>query len=402
LAAAAAVVVLVLAVAAGRYLGQRRDEPGAAASPTPSDMASATASPAAAPSGSPTASASPTPTSDLAAAKYGAVLSKGWRPTGTSIVVAEQSQSANAPNEQTVLAVPADGAAPTKLARLVNAGTMAVSRDGRRVVTMALTDQESSRLAVLDLLDGTTRWLTADERGVRTNNPVFSFDGATVYYGMSNAAGDLGLFQLSVSGGAPKRIHPPVRAPLVSIPRERARDGLLVWGGGYEGASVEVLDLNSGKDYSARITGIAAVRDGTGPRFLLAQGGGTFCCRDAVVWDHLTDSRRPVFTGSAQVLGLAWAPDGVRVVAAARGSLTEASRLAVSDRDGATPRAVAGSDNARWPLWLNAGIAYLFAAGEAEAPATELRIIDPGGGAARALYRAASGSIIFQYGYVSP
>lgn len=295
------------------------------------------------------------------------------------------------PNPLTIVAVPTDGSPPTRLVT-INENSVPVMRpDGGAVAAVVgggLALWESS---------GISRWIQSPDPAVGVGNPVWSFDGAQVYFGRwrKNAASDLGedlgVFRVrpdgsglaKVVGGQPAGQMPPS----VSIPRIVTKQNILVWARAYEGGSVEVLDLGTGRQrtYDGGVADVAAWRD-TQPRALIQHCSNTGC-RGLVLWNDETGAKQQLLNDDVQVNGADYASSGGRIVVARR--TTEWSLDVI---DGTTTARIPGTSNAQWPRWVESGIAYLWGPTDngIGVIATEIRTIAAAGGSPRTLYRTSS------------
>jgi len=322
--------------------------------PSPSASAEATAGATAA-----------APTGDLAALLRPLVAS--WRPDRQSLVVAHRSGT-----ELTTLdAIALDPAGPTT--PLVTFGPSAgwqLRPDGSLLAVALRTASDSSRIAMLDLRSGTTRWVTDDEPGVRHATPVWSPDGSLIFYSASRGGtSDLGIVRSSIDGSGTGRIHGPDGngRELMGFTPDGAA---LVWSAIRAGGSTAVLDLSTGRDRMFDDTtastplSFRALR----PRALVLVGG---CCAgrpggSLFLWDDLDNSRRLLLglPGSPQVAaGSAdWSPDGRQVATALFDRSTPAdtpARLVLFDpADPAGRTAVAGTEGAQAVVWPRSGIVY--------------------------------------------
>lgn len=365
-----------------------------ATQPSPSSSASPSATLAATPSPSPTPTPTATaaPTSDPTAAAFFTTHTKGWRPVGATLVVSEMKYTGPGPSDLTIVAVPVDGSAPTRLVTMRENPLPAMRPDGG-----ALAVAVGRGLALWDT-SGAVRWLVAPDAALASGNPVWSPDGAYVYFGRwkMSATGDfgedLGIFRVRIDGsdlrnavaGQPAGQSPP----LVSVPRMVTKQNILIWGRAYEGTSVEVLDLATGRQrtYEGGVGDVAAWRD-TQPRALIQHCTNTGC-RGLVLWNDETGAKQQVLSNDAQVQGADYAPAGGRMVVAQR-----TTEWGLDIIDGSSVARVAGSTNAQWPRWVDAGIAYLWGPTDngIGVIASEVRIVAASGGAApRTLYRSAA------------
>jgi hypothetical protein len=356
-------------------------------SPSPSATASSSPSPSSVPPSTPTAA----PTSDATAAAFFTTHTTGWRPAGATLVVSEMKFTGAGPNDLTVVAVPADGSATTRLVTMRENPLPAMRPDGG-----ALAVAVGRGLALWDT-SGAVRWLVPPDAAVASGNPVWSPDGAYVYFGRwkMSAAGDfgedLGIFRVRPDGSDLRNIvggQPPgQQPPLISVPRMVTKQTILIWGRAYEGASVEVLDLATGRQRSyGGVADVAAWRD-TQPRALI-QGCTNTGCRGLVLWNDETGAKQQVLSDEVQVQGADYAPTGGRMVVAQR-----TTEWGLDVIDGTSVARIAGSTNAQWPRWVDAGIAYLWGPTDngIGVIASEIRIVAAtGGGTPRTLYKSAA------------
>lgn len=286
-----------------------------------------------------------------------------------------------------LVAVPTDGGAPVPLFTLEGAPVVAVRADGSAIAAVV-----GNGVAVWEP-SGRVRWLVKSDTAI--TSPVWSPDGNTLYFGqMKTNPGsfgeDLGIFRVRADGTGLERIVDPVATgqlpPLISIPRAAPTNDILVWGRAYEGASLEVRDLTTGRQrtYEGNVADLSAWR-ATQPRGLVQHCSNTGC-RGLVEWNDETGAKRQILADDVQVHGADRDAAGTRIVTARR---TDAWGLDIID--GSTPTRIQGTANAQWPRWLSSGIAYLWGPSEGGigvVPLPELRIISPAGGTPRTLYRA--------------
>lgn len=359
---------------------------------SPSVAPSATLTSTPSPSPTPTPTATAAPTSDPTAAAFFTTHTKEWRPVGATLVVSEMKFTGPGPSDLTIVAVPADGSAPTRLVTMRENPLPAMRPDGG-----ALAVAVGRGLALWET-SGAVRWLVAPDAAVASGNPVWSPDGAYVYFGRwkMSAAGDfgedLGIFRVRSDGSDLRNVvagQPTGQSPpLVSVPRMVTKQNILIWGRAYEGASVEVLDLATSRQrtYDGGVADVAAWRD-TQPRALIQHCTNTGC-RGLVLWNDETGAKQQVLSNDAQVDGADYAPSGGRIVVAQR-----TTEWGLDVIDGTSVARVAGTTNAQWPRWLDAGIAYLWGPTDngIGVIASEVRIVAAtGGGAPRTLYRSSA------------
>jgi hypothetical protein len=363
-----------------------------ATQPSQSPAPSASATPAPSPSLTPTPTATVAPTSDPTAAAFFTTHTKGWRPAGATLVVSEMKYTGPGPNDATIIAVPVDGSQATRLVSVRENPVPAMRPDGGAVAAAV-----GDGLALWDT-SGTVRWIVAPDAAVGNSNPVWSPDGAYLYFGRwkKSAAGDvgedLGIFRVRPDGSDLRNLVAGQPAgqgpPLVSVTRMVTKQNILIWGRAYEGASVEILDLASGRKrtYDGGVADVTAWRD-TQPRALI-QGCSNTGCRGLVLWNDETGAKQEVLNQDTQVQGADYAPTGGRIVVARR-----TAEWGLDVIDGTSVARIAGSTNAQWPRWVDGGIAYLWGPTDngIGVIASEVRAVAPSGGAApRTLYRAAS------------
>ncbi|MGH2492562.1 MAG: hypothetical protein ACRDF9_13775, partial [Candidatus Limnocylindria bacterium] len=227
---------------------------------------------------------------------------------------------------------------------------------------------------------------------------VWSPDGATLYFGRIKTnpgaafGEDLGVFRVRADASGLEKVlgpEPPGQLPpLISIARAVTVDNVLVWGRAYEGATLEIRDLATGRQrtYDGGVAELSAWRS-TQPRALIQHCSNTGC-RGLVEWNDETGAKQELLSNDVEVRGADRDPTGSRIVVARH---ADAWGLDLIDR-GAITR-IPGTANAQWPRWLGAGIAYLWGpvdVGIGISPLSELRIIPPAGGTAKTLYRAAA------------
>ena len=200
---------------------------------------------------------------------------------------------------------------------------------------------------------------------------------------------DLGIFRVRSDGSDLRNVvtgQPPGQSPpLVSVPRSVTKQNILIWGRAYEGASVEVLDLATGRQRSyGGVADVAAWRD-TQPRALI-QGCTNTGCRGLVLWnERRSETASP--GEDLQVRGRLRRTGG-RIVVARR-----TAEWGLDVIDGTSVARIAGSTNAQWPRWVDGGIAYLWGPTDngIGVIASEVRMVAATGGAApRTLYRSSS------------
>ncbi|MGH2472905.1 MAG: hypothetical protein ACRDG6_10955, partial [Candidatus Limnocylindria bacterium] len=181
---------------------------------------------------------------------------------------------------------------------------------------------------------------------------------------------------------------PGVVPPTISIPRLITADNVLVWGRAYEGASIEILDLTTGRQrtYNGGVADVAAWR-ATQPRGLIQHCTNTGC-RGLVLWNDETGAKQQLLSDDVQLQGADYAASGGRIVVARR-----STEWGLDVIDGTSVARIAGSTNAQWPRWVDGSIAYLWGPTDngIGVIASEVRTVAATGGAPpRTLYRSAS------------
>jgi hypothetical protein len=378
----------------------------AGTSPIPRDaptlIASTTPLPATAPPSAPAPETPRIARNDLRA--HIALLKGGWRPVGRTLVVTTSDG-----NTTKFIAVPiGTGGEPIPFLQLTDAASWQLRPDGRVLAAAFTNGDDSSRIATLDLASGAARWVTADEPGFYDRSPVWSPDGASIYYGETASTqanyGDRGLFRVSVDGSladlGTTQIHGPDRRG--GDPVSVSPDGRwLSWTRGQAGGSTDVLDLSTGVNKTfdiAGASGLIAWRAAR-PRALVVSTG---CCAGGpsgrlLLWDDVTDATKELLgmaSGALLPVGLAvWDPTGTHIavtVIERPATLTGNVRnspiaVAIFDPTGRLESQIPRTE-AVWVLaWLPEGILVLPASVD---NSTELRIVSQNGASSRLLYRA--------------
>ena len=332
----------------------------AVSSPTPTATTAASATATAAPA-SPTGRVLPPGITDLA--QVFKPLASGWRPTGTTLVVARAMIS----GDITLVAVPLGprgaAGAPIPIVSFVP-DTWALRADGGALALAVWTGQ-GGRIAIWDVRSGAARWLTPDEPGTSAFSPLWSNDGSSLYYASSSDDGRTSaLFQIGADGSGTKQIRAAVE--FSSGPQGLTPDGKgLVWSGGGAGGTVEILDLASG--VSRHIENNARVQSWRArqPRALVSVGG---CCAgrpggELVLWDDVAMTSRVVAArgpaGDPAWGGGAWDSAGARIVAG-RFDLTspyEAGLIVIDAVSGAS-QPIPDTRGVGYVLWPSEGIVF--------------------------------------------
>lgn len=391
LLAAIAGVLAIGAVVLAVALSRSTAAPSAAPSPSPTPMATPTQTAAAVVTTAPPASSpSPTPSPSPVGEPVPGITTHtiGWRPSGPTAIVQEFTYTGEGPHEATLLAVPLDGSAPTRLFSTADRSIPAMRRDGSAVaITMREGEGIGGRIAVWETASGSTRWLTPNETGVAAFNPVWSPDGRSVYFGQSRGEEDLGLWHIRADASDLRRVVGPRTSdapPTVTIPHLITQEGVLLWGRAYEGSSLELLDLTTGR---AASYGFGELFDWRAeqPRALI--GSCSLGCHGLVEWNDVSGSKRELYSTDVMVQGAAREPGGDRIAAARFGPPWT---LVIVQPDGPS-QPIPGSEGARRPHWIGAVIVYTWDRDISEqiprTPPSEIRAISPTGDSVRTLYR---------------
>ena len=360
------VVALLTAVSCGNAPSVRQPEtPGPQETPTSSPTAPLTAAP------SPTDAGA---TGEVS--RFVRVLLPSWRPAGPTIVV---DRRPGVGKGHVIVALPLSGAAAVDLVAFPGDSlTWDIRPDGSKIVASVSTycgsgacDQQATRLAVVDARTGNSRWLTAPDETRSLGNPLWSPDGAFVYYRAGTAGtqgADLGIFRIRADGTDATRITDPVPpAPAsfgqtlsTSRPLRVTESGLLFWSAfAGERAMLRVRDLASGSDRAFvtddQCLGVVAWRPAP-PGALVVHGGCQTPGSRLTLWDLRTGAQTLLVDRPAIVYDADWDAAGTRIVSAmADGALPQPQLAFLNGRD-ATP--IRDTANAFSVRWLPVGIAY--------------------------------------------
>jgi hypothetical protein len=176
----------------------------------------------------------------------------------------------------------------------------------------------------------------------------------------------------------------PAFGSLLSVSRV-TREGTLIGADEFNGPTLWVLDPATARktSFGEHNSALLAWRSSP-PRGLVsavtniaAPGAGYLA-----LWDDATGQKTVILPEPAA--GADFDPSGARVVAAVIDRGDQQLRLRVMKADGSDATALAGTENARDPLWTDGGVVYhtYLLAGP-----NEVRIVPPGGGSSRVLYR---------------
>lgn len=310
-----------------------------------------------------------------------------WKPTEPTLLVTVVRQQ-----EGSLVAVPLSGAPATLLATIhdlsgsVPATVLAVGRRDGTLIALALATSATTRnIALLDLAAGTARWvLTPGAGGSAAGAPAWAADGNSLYYGSSDSS-TRGVSHVGVDGTAlPAVPLDPAFGALLSVSRVTP-EGTLIGADEFNGPTVWAVDLATGRkvSFGERNSALVAWRSSS-PRALVsavtsvvAPGAGYLA-----LWDDATGKKTVILT--EPVAGADFDPTGRRIVAAVTDRADQQLRLRVMNLDGSGATTLAGTENARDPIWTDGGIVY-----HTYAPAgpNEVTIVPLGGGSPRVLYR---------------
>lgn len=359
--------------------------PPVSASPTPlATRPAATASP------SQTPFATPTPITDVS--QVFRPVSTGWRPSGPTILVATADARGNLDLVGVPLGSSGVSSPPVSILSFAS-GAWDIRPDGGAIAVAVATDR-GARIATFDLGAGLAGWVTPPEPGTIGAMPVWSKDGAWLYYGWPGTAASNNFT------GTVRRIRPDGsgQANIATLERFGGLQALtpdgraVIWSRSQEGGSAELLDVATGVNrHVDDVAGIASVRSRQ-PRYLVTSGG---CCAGfpggaLVLWDDTTLASRTIAArtnvphvgwGAA-----AWDPTGTRIVA---GRFDDASPYRASlgylDPDTGAFQPIAGTLGAGPVLWLDEGIVYLSYSGNGTE--SELMFLPNSGAAPVSLYK---------------
>jgi hypothetical protein len=272
----------------------------------------------------------------------------------------------------------------------------------------AACDQQAMRLAVIDMRAGSARWLTAADETRSVGSPVWSPNGAFVYYGAGQAGAnvDLGIYRIRADGTDATRITdpvPPAPAGLPERPFSSSRpqrvtaDGLLFWSAfAGEKGTLKVRDLASASD-RAFVTdepclAIVAWRSAA-PGAIIRYGGCQSPTSKLALWDVRTGAQTVIVDRPAIAHDADWEPTGARIAAAVTDTRTSATELVMVTGRDLTP--VHGTMGAVGVRWLPAGIAYTTLPNDTATPTpecvfgfSEVRFLPAAAGPSKSLYSA--------------
>lgn len=256
---------------------------------------------------------------------------------------------------------------------------------------LALSDSpgQGSRIAVWDVRSGAARWLTADEPGASAGGPMWSPDGASIYYVGSGADGKTAIFQIGADGSGKKRI-PGSDGFAAAIQRLTPDGGGVVWSRSQAGGSVEVFDIATGINRHLVNNARAQSWRARQPRALIEVGG---CCAgrpggELVLWDDVALTSRVVAgrgPSGDPAWGVAtWDPRGTRVAAVRFDSASPyEGTLVVIDTESGAMREFPETRGAANLVWLSEGIVFT----RPLRIGIEVMLLPEGGGPAVSVYQ---------------
>jgi hypothetical protein len=244
------------------------------------------------------------------------------------------------------------------------------------------------RIALFDLAGGTSRWLVPDT-GVSEGTPIFAPDSTEVLFVRRGASGDRGVFSVSLNGSSETLVRPPARLGALATLSGATPDGLLLGADQFNGSLAWVRDRANGREtsFGACCSVIVAAR-AANPRLLLNVTTSSVAPRTSHV--ALADARdgavREVLP--RYVSQASFDPAGTSVVFPDT-STGDGGGLVVLDVSTQTLRPLVGTEGARSPIWLLAGIVYVIY--HPDAGQTDVRVVPTGG--APVLVRTLPGSV---------
>jgi hypothetical protein len=370
--------------------------PSPTASPTPSVPATTVSAVSPSASATPfttTPQRTPAPIVDPAQAIFSPQA--GWRPTGTTVIVAQTAAS----GATALFAIPLDrNGVPGPITNIVNfiPNSFALRRDAGALALSVSTVGGRARLAVWEAATGTSRWLLPDDPDTSEFSPLWSLDGSSIYYqAVGRDPANAGLFVVRADGTNRRRLGAPDR---FGGPLELTPDGQgIVWSRGQAGGSVDIFDIATGTNRHLEDNAGALAWRAKQPRLVLRSGG---CCAGRPggaleLWDDVGLTSRAISSpGGPGFLGAAWDPSGTRIVAVQVDNVApyETSLVNVDPGSGALST-IEGTRTASGPIWVSAGVVFARLAIAANAPPTaprgvsEIALLPAGGGPPRSIYK---------------
>ena len=344
-----------------------------------------------APTARPTATPPPTPTPITELSQVFLPLTRGWRPTGPTLMFTVSEGEMRS----TLVAVPFGPSGrtgdPTRLLTFTGQG-WDVGANGT-AIAVAVGTLPGGRLAVWDIATATGRWVTPPAPSTLVGSPIWSKDGGSLFFGWYEGGGPGGIGRIGADGQGATTIATPDRfGQLEGIsPDGRA----LTWSRGQAGGSAEVLDVATGTNtHLDDVSQVVSWRVQQ-PRVLVQSGG---CCAgrpggSLVLFDDVAMTSRVVAERSALGTiafgGGAWDPTGTRIAAGRYDETNpyDASLVIIDAATGAARPAseLVGVGNI---LWLAEGI--VVSRGLARSATTDVVLVPPQGGRPIPLYQGSA------------
>ena len=313
---------------------------------------------------------------------------------GTTFVAIPVSAASPRPSGSPRPSPTASGGAPVTLGTIGPSAGYALRADGVLLAVALATGPDASRIALWDLRTGAVRWLTPDEPDIRIVTPVWSADGALLYYASSQGTTDLGVWRIRVDGTERTLVRRPASGGSAVTLVGLTPDGV---GVSYSyvraGGSANILDLRTGTDRAFDDTTAASVlawREAR-PRALVSVGGGAARPPGTLtLWDDIAGTKKvllgPDKAGSPDGVGGAdFDPTGTRIAVAASSKIgeLESSALELIDLNGNGRTVITGTEGAEQVLWFRAGIVFTR---KSASGGTDVLLIPPAGGTPVMLY----------------
>jgi hypothetical protein len=313
---------------------------------------------------SPTPFTTPPPITDLSQVFRPA--SNGWRPSGLTIIAPSSDDLGNTGLVGIAIGPGGSASAPISILSFTSGG-WDIRPDGGALAVVVATDR-GTRIATWNFGASLGAWVTSPDPAAPLSMPIWSKDGAWLYYGMPGTAAATNYT------GTVRRVRPDGSGDALIATLERfgglqeltPDGGGLIWSRIQEGGSAEILDLATGVNrHLADVAGVASIR-ARQPRILLTVGG---CCAgypggSLELWNDVTLTSRTIVDRTnvprvAWGTG-AWDPTGTRLVV---GRFDEASpyraSLVTMDPETGAAQPIPGTIGAGRVLWLDEGIVFL-------------------------------------------
>ena len=370
------------------------------ASPTTATTQSVAPSPSA--SGTPRPSASPAGETE----PFVRALVPRWVAAGPTLFV---DRRPGVGQGHVIVAVPLGGGAAVDIAGVSSdIGEWDVRSDSGAIV-VASTDHCTNgscapgpnRLAVLDLAAGRAKWITVAD-GTTPVSPVWSPDGAFIYYGaVDSAQADLGIFRIKADGSERTRVTdpvPPQPAPFggrssSSRPHFVTTKDTLLWTAVVgDRTTLRARDLGTRTDATfvsdEPCVAVLAWRAAP-PSALVRHGSCQTQTARLLLWNLGTGAASVVVDQPDYVFDAAWDAAGQGIAASIARPPDFRSELALINTAGRAT--VPGGDAAGELEWTTMGVAFAAAVNGAGADCpfglSEIRVVVPGRPASTSLYR---------------